>query len=85
MAVARATGVALDEDEMLAAVWRTADATGDAVLVDGAGHPARQADRDRHAERLRRAVAASALGVPTPVNRALHALVRLREAGDDLV
>ena len=24
------------------------------------------------------------LGVPTPVNRTLHALVKLREAGDDL-
>ena len=44
-------GIALDEQEMIATAWRTADAFL-AVFVDRARHPARQAHRDRRAERL---------------------------------
>jgi 2-dehydropantoate 2-reductase len=84
LAVARASGVALDEQRMVASVWRTAEALssqysstaqdilrGKPTEVDMLnGYVARRAD---------------ALGVAAPVNRALHALVKLREAGDDFV
>jgi 2-dehydropantoate 2-reductase len=82
--VARASGIPLDRDEMVTAVWRTADrlstqysSTAQDILR---GKPTEidmlngyVADRGRE------------LGIATPVNRTLHALVRLREAGDELV
>ncbi len=82
-AVARASGLALDDDEVIAAVWRTAGAmstqyssTAQDILrgvrteIDMLnGYVAQRGER---------------LGVAAPVNRTLHALVRLREAGDDL-
>jgi 2-dehydropantoate 2-reductase len=84
LAVARAAGVHLDEEAMRATAWRTAEAlssqyssTAQDVLrgkpteIDMLnGYIARRADE---------------LGLPAPVNRALHALVKLCEAGDDLV
>ncbi|MEO8752993.1 MAG: 2-dehydropantoate 2-reductase [Casimicrobiaceae bacterium] len=84
LAVARASGVALDEQGTVASVWRTAEALssqysstaqdilrGKPTEVDMLnGYVARRAD---------------ALGVSAPVNRALYALVKLREAGDDFV
>jgi 2-dehydropantoate 2-reductase len=83
VAVARASGIALDNDEMLAAVWRTADA-----LPTQYSSTAQDIVRGRPTEidMLNGYVAerGDALGLATPVNRTLHALVRLREAGDDL-
>ena len=54
VAVARAGGVALDEAAMLARCGARPTRSRRSI-VDRAGHPARQADRDRHAERLGRA------------------------------
>jgi len=83
VAVARASGVALDEAAMVATVWRTADrlamqhsSTAQDIVR---GKPTEIAMLN--GEVVRRG---EALGVPTPVNRTLHALVRLREGGDDL-
>jgi 2-dehydropantoate 2-reductase len=67
----------------LAAVWRTAEAmsaqyssTAQDILR---GKPTEIDMLNGYvAERCK------ALGIDTPVNRTLHALVRLREAGDDL-
>jgi 2-dehydropantoate 2-reductase len=83
LAVARATGIVLEEREMLAAVWRTADALsaqysstaqdilrGKPTEIDMLNGYVAQRGRE--------------LGIKTPVNSALHALVKLREAGDDL-
>ena len=71
-------------DEMLAAVWRTADA-----LSTQYSSTAQDILRSKPTEidMLNGYVArrGNALGIDTPVNRTLHALVRLREAGDDLV
>jgi 2-dehydropantoate 2-reductase len=83
VAVARASAVDLDEAEALAAVWRTAEAmsmqyssTAQDILR---GKPTEIDMLNGYvAER------GKALGIDTPVNRTLHALVRLREAGDDL-
>jgi 2-dehydropantoate 2-reductase len=83
VAVARASGVALDEAAMVATVWRTADrlamqhsSTAQDIVR---GKPTEIAMLN--GEVVRRG---EALGIPTPVNRTLHALVRLREGGDDL-
>lgn len=84
VAVARASGIELDEREMIASMWRTAgsmpaqySSTAQDILrgkpteIDMLnGYVARRGDE---------------LGIPTPVNRTLHALVKLREAGDDFV
>ena len=83
LAVARASGVALDENEMLATVWRTADA-----LSSQFSSTAQDILRGKPTEidSLNGYVAkrAEELGLDAPVNRALHALVKLREAGDDM-
>jgi len=83
VAVARAAGIALDEAAMIATIWRTADrlamqhsSTAQDILR---GKPT-EIDM-LNGEVVRRG---EALGVPVPVNRTLHALVRLREGGDDL-
>jgi 2-dehydropantoate 2-reductase len=84
VAVARASGIALDHDDMLAAVWRTAEA-----LPTQYSSTAQDILRGRPTEidMLNGYVAqrGDELGLATPVNRTLHALVRLREAGDDLL
>ena len=84
LAVAHASGVGLDEEDMLARVWRTAEA-----LSSQYSSTAQDILRGKPTEidMLNGYVArrAGALGVDAPVNRALHALVKLREAGDDLV
>ena len=83
VAVARASGIALDSDEVLDAVWRTAEA-----LPNQYSSTAQDIIRGRPTEidMLNGYVAqrGDGLGMATPVNRTLHALVRLREAGDDL-
>jgi 2-dehydropantoate 2-reductase len=82
VAVARASGVALDADAMIASVWRTVGAmpaqyssTAQDILR---GKPTEIDMLNGYVARRGRE-----LGVATPVNRALHALVKLREAGDD--
>lgn len=83
LAVARASGVMLDDDAMLASVWRTAEA-----LPTQYSSTAQDILRGKPTEidMLNGLVArrAAELGIDAPVNRALHALVKLREAGDDL-
>jgi 2-dehydropantoate 2-reductase len=83
VAVARAGGIALDLDETIASLWTTA-----AKLAQQHSSTAQDIVRGKpteidalNGEVVRRG---RALGVPTPVNHALHALVRLREGGDDL-
>lgn len=83
VAVARASGIALDETAMIASVWRTAGAmstqfssTAQDILR---GKPTEIAMLNGYV-----AARGDELGIPTPVNRSLHALVALREAGDDL-
>jgi 2-dehydropantoate 2-reductase len=84
VAVAQASGVAVDENAMLASVWRTAEA-----LSSQYSSTAQDILRGKPTEidMLNGLVAlrGETLGVEAPVNRALHALVKLREAGDDLV
>ena len=84
LAVARAAGVALDEKDMLASMWRTAEAmssqyssTAQDILR---GKPTEVDMLNGYIARR-----AAELGVDAPVNRALHALIKLREAADDLV
>lgn len=83
VAVARASGVEIDERSMIASVWNTA-----AAMSTQHSSTAQDIVRGKRTEidMLNGFVAdrGEALGVPVPVNRALHALVRLREAGDDL-
>jgi 2-dehydropantoate 2-reductase len=83
VAVARAGGVALDERKLIDAVWGVADA-----LAQQYSSTAQDILRGKRTEidALNGLVAArgAALGVDTPINRTLHALVRLRECGDDL-
>ena len=83
VAVARATGVALDERRLVEAVWGVADA-----LAQQYSSTAQDILRGKPTEidALNGFVAArgAALGVDAPINRTLHALVKLREAGDDL-
>ena len=83
VAVARRTGVDLDERRLLDAVWGVADA-----LAQQYSSTAQDILRGKPTEidALNGLVAdrGEALGVAVPINRALHALVRLREAGDDL-
>ena len=82
LAVARASGIVLDETDMLARVWATADA-----LASQYSSTAQDLLRGKLTEidSLNGYVAerAQAFGLDVPVNRALHALVKLREAGDD--
>jgi len=83
LAVARVSGVAIDEAAMIASVWRTAE-----TMASQHSSTAQDIVRGKRTEIgvLNGYVAerGAALGIATPVNRALHALVRLREAGDDL-
>jgi 2-dehydropantoate 2-reductase len=83
VAVARAAGVALDERQLIKAVWGVADA-----LAQQYSSTAQDILRGKPTEidALNGFVAAraDALGVDVPINRTLHALVRLREGGDDL-
>jgi len=83
VAVARADGVTLDEPGLVAMVWRVAQG-----MAQQYSSTAQDVLRGKPTEidMLNGHVAArgAALGVPTPVNRTLHALVKLREAGDDL-
>lgn len=84
LAVARATGIDLDLSDVLAAVWRTADA-----MTAQYSSTAQDILRGKRTEidMLNGHVAALGAqhGIDTPVNRTLQALVGLREAGDDLV
>jgi 2-dehydropantoate 2-reductase len=84
VAVARAERVDLDADVLVAAAWKLA-----AAMAGQWSSTAQDLRRGRATEidALNGFVAerGAALGVPTPVNRTLHALVRLREhvgAGD---
>ena len=79
VAVARAEGVALDPDQLLATTWKVADA-----LAELYSSTAQDVQRGKPTEidALNGLVAerGAAAGIPTPVNRTLHALVKLREA-----
>jgi 2-dehydropantoate 2-reductase len=83
LAVARASGITLHADAMLASVWRTAEA-----LPTQYSSTAQDILRGKPTEidMLNGLVArrAAEVGIDAPVNRALQALVKLREAGDDL-
>jgi 2-dehydropantoate 2-reductase len=83
VAVARASGVGLDERRLIDAVWGVADA-----LAQQYSSTAQDVLRGKPTEidALNGFVAArgAALGVDAPINRTLFALVKLREAGDDL-
>lgn len=79
VAVARADGIALDADELVAATWKLA-----AALAEQHSSTAQDIRRGKPTEidALNGFVArrGAALGVSVPVNRMLHALVKLREA-----
>ncbi|MEO8484811.1 MAG: 2-dehydropantoate 2-reductase [Betaproteobacteria bacterium] len=83
VAVARAAGIAIDEERMLASVWRTAEA-----MASQYSSTAQDILRGKRTEvdMLNGYIAQRGLelGVATPVNQTLLALVKLREAGDDL-
>ena len=83
VAVAKASGVKLDGATMVGEIWQVADA-----LAGQYSSTAQDILRGKPTEidALNGFVVerGEALGVDVPVNRALHALVKLREAGDDL-
>jgi 2-dehydropantoate 2-reductase len=83
VAVARATGVTLDVHALIDATWRVADA-----MAGQYSSTAQDVLRGKPTEidSLNGYVADQAWrhGLAAPVNRTLHALVKLREAGDDL-
>lgn len=78
VAVARAERVALDADELIAAAWKLA-----AAIAQQYSSTAQDLQRGKPTEidALNGFVAqrGAELGVPTPVNRTLYALVKLRE------
>jgi 2-dehydropantoate 2-reductase len=80
VAVARATGVTLDADALVAATWKLA-----AAMPGQHSSTAQDLQRKKPTEidALNGYVVdrGAALGVDAPVNRTLHALVKLREAG----
>jgi len=80
VAVARADGVILDPAELVAATWTLAGA-----MAQQYSSTAQDIERGKRTEidALNGFVAhrGAELGVPTPVNRTLHALVKLREPG----
>jgi 2-dehydropantoate 2-reductase len=83
LAVARAGGISLDERELMRAMWQVGSA-----LAQQYSSTAQDVLRGKRTEIdslngyvARRAVE---LGVPAPINATLHALVKLREGGDDL-
>ena len=79
VAVARADGVMLDADDLIAATWTLADA-----MAQQYSSTAQDIQRGKPTEidALNGFVAqrGAELGVATPVNRTLHALVKLRES-----
>jgi len=79
-AVARAAGVSIDADALDAAAWKLA-----AAMPEQRSSTAQDIERGRPTEidALNGFVArrGAELGVPAPVNRTLHALVKLREGG----
>jgi 2-dehydropantoate 2-reductase len=81
VSVACADGVRLDSDELIAATWKLADA-----MAEQFSSTAQDLERGKPTEidALNGFVAqrGAALGVPTPINRTLHALVKLRELED---
>jgi 2-dehydropantoate 2-reductase len=81
--VARADGIALGETSLNAALWKVANA-----MAEQYSSTAQDILRGKRTEidSLNGYIArrGQALGVDVPVNRMLHALVKLREAGDDL-
>ncbi len=83
LAVARADGVHLDDAAMIAAMWKVADG-----MASQYSSTAQDVLRGKPTEidMLNGYVAerAHALGLAAPLSRTLHALVKLREAGDDL-
>ena len=83
VAVATSSDVALDEAALLTEVWRVADA-----LAGQHSSTAQDIARGKTTEidALNGYIVSrgDALGIDVPVNRTLHALVKLREAGDDL-
>jgi 2-dehydropantoate 2-reductase len=83
VAVAGASGVEMDEPRLIATVWNVADA-----MSEQYSSTAQDVLRGKRTEidALNGYVAerAAALGIAAPVNRTLHALVKLREGGDDL-
>lgn len=80
VAVARADGADLDPGEMIAGAWTLAAAMGQ-QLSSTAQDLARGKATEVDALNGFVAERGAALGVPTPVNRTLHALVKLREHG----
>ncbi len=78
VALARAEGVALDPDAMIAATWKLA-----AAMAEQVSSTAQDLQRGKPTEidALNGFVAerGAALGIATPVNRTLQALVKLRE------
>jgi 2-dehydropantoate 2-reductase len=80
VAVARAAEVMLDVDEMLAKTWQVGEA-----MTQQYSSTAQDIERGKPTEidALNGLVAdrGAQLGIPTPVNRTLHALVKLRESG----
>jgi len=78
VAVARAGNISIDADVLVAATWRLADS-----MPDQYSSTAQDIQRGKATEidALNGFVAqkGAALGVDTPVNRTLHALVKLRE------
>jgi len=78
VAVARAANISIDADVLVAATWRLADS-----MPDQYSSTAQDIQRGKATEidALNGFVAqkGAALGVDTPVNRTLHALVKLRE------
>jgi 2-dehydropantoate 2-reductase len=84
VAVARASGISLDEKALIQFVWQVGSA-----LSEQYSSTAQDVLRGKRTEidSLNGYIArrAQALGVPAPINRTLHALVKLREAGDDLI
>ena len=83
VSVARADGIALDERALVDQCWRIAEGMGGQY-----SSTAQDVLRGKRTEidALNGYVAgrASVLGIAAPINRALHALVQLREGGDDL-
>jgi len=79
VAVARAEGVALDAGDLIAATWKVA-----AGMAEQYSSTAQDVQRGKPTEidALNGLVVerGAAVGIPTPVNRTLHALVKLREA-----
>ena len=78
VAVARAGGVRLAEDELMEAGWRLAQGLNDAVSSTAQDlHRGKRTEIDSLNGYVARR--GGELGIPTPVNQTLHALVKLLE------